>query len=177
MKVTGGLIRLNALFKGEIVSDGAVVVHDQGEVEGDIQSQVVSITGKVKGSVHAKERLEIKEHGIVMGDIYTPCLLVDPGGFFDGQCHMPTPGRRERPGKSGRICWNIIEAVVRPAPVRSMSNHPRGTYPYSSLHSHRSFDSLPRALLCLRRPCLYFFGLRSRSSTGRRWRLFSSCFR
>ena len=67
MKVSGGLIRLNAHFKGEIVSDGAVVVHDQGEVEGDIQSRVVSITGKVKGAVHAKERLEIKEHGIVHG--------------------------------------------------------------------------------------------------------------
>ena len=91
MKVTGGLIRLNSFFKGDIVSDGAVVVHDQGEVEGNIQSRVVSITGKVKGTVHAKERLEIKEHGSVVGDIYTSCLLVDPGGFFDGQCHMPTP--------------------------------------------------------------------------------------
>jgi hypothetical protein len=57
MKVTGGLIRLNSFFKGDIVSDGAVVVHDQGEVEGNIQSRVVSITGKVKGTVHAKERL------------------------------------------------------------------------------------------------------------------------
>lgn len=91
MKVTGGLFRLNSHFKGEIVSDGAVVVHDQGEVEGDIQARIVSITGKVKGGVHAQERLEIKENGIVLGDIYTPCLLVDPGGFFDGQCHMPEP--------------------------------------------------------------------------------------
>jgi cytoskeletal protein CcmA (bactofilin family) len=74
-----------------IASEGAVVVHDQGEVEGDIQAKVVSITGKVKGTLHATERLEIKEHGIVLGDIYTPCLLVDPGGFFDGQCHMPAP--------------------------------------------------------------------------------------
>lgn len=91
MKVAAGLIRLNARFKGEIASEGAVVVHDQGEVEGDIQAKVVSITGKVKGTLHATERLEIKEHGIVLGDIYTPCLLVDPGGFFDGQCHMPAP--------------------------------------------------------------------------------------
>jgi len=91
MKVTGGVIRLNARFKGEIVSDGAVVVHDQGEVEGDIQARVVSISGKVKGSVHAKERLEIKEHGILLGDIYTPSLLIERGGFFEGQCHMPAP--------------------------------------------------------------------------------------
>ncbi len=67
------------------------MVHDQGEVEGNIQARVVNITGKVKGNVHAKERLEIKEHGSVVGDIYSSCLLVDPGGFFDGQCHMPAP--------------------------------------------------------------------------------------
>jgi len=73
------------------------VVHDQGEVEGDIHSRVVSVTGKVKGAIHATERLEIKDHGIVLGDIYTPCLLVDPGGFFDGECHMPAPDLLTQP--------------------------------------------------------------------------------
>jgi cytoskeletal protein CcmA (bactofilin family) len=92
MKVTSGLIRVNTHFKGEIDSEGAVVVHDQGEVDGDIRTRILSVTGKIKGNVHASERLEIKEHGVVLGSIYTPCLLVDPGGFFDGQCHMPTPG-------------------------------------------------------------------------------------
>jgi cytoskeletal protein CcmA (bactofilin family) len=91
MRATTGLIRLNSHFKGEIISEGVVVIHDQGEVEGDILAKVVSVTGKAKGTIHATERLEIKEHGIVLGDIHTPCLLVDPGGFFDGQCHMPTP--------------------------------------------------------------------------------------
>ena len=91
MKVASGLFRVNTHFKGEIASDGAIVVHDQGEVDGEIRSRIISVTGKVKGNVHASERLEIKEHGVVLGSIYTPCLLVDPGGFFDGQCHMPTP--------------------------------------------------------------------------------------
>jgi cytoskeletal protein CcmA (bactofilin family) len=91
MKVASGLFRLNTHFKGEITSEGAIVVHDQGEVDGDIRSRIISVTGKVKGNVHASERLEIKEHGVVLGSIYTPCLLVEPGGFFDGQCHMPTP--------------------------------------------------------------------------------------
>jgi len=60
-------------------------------VEGEVRSRLVSITGKLKGTVHAAERLEIKEKGVVVGDIYTPCLVIDPGGFFDGTCHMPTP--------------------------------------------------------------------------------------
>ena len=91
MKVASGLIRVNSQFKGEIRCEGTVVVHDQGEVDGEIHSRAISVTGKIKGSVHASERLEIKEHGVVLGAIYTPCLLIDPGGFFDGQCHMPTP--------------------------------------------------------------------------------------
>lgn len=100
LKVTTGMIRLNAHFKGEIQSEGAIVVADQGEVEAEIHARNISIAGKVKGSVHATERIEIREHGVVLGDIYTPCLVVDPGGYFDGQCHMPTPDPHKQPTRA-----------------------------------------------------------------------------
>ncbi len=91
MTFNSGMVRLNAHYKGEIRCQGLVVVAEQGELEAEIHAKVVSISGKVKGSVHASERLEIKETGIVLGDVFTPCLTVEPGGYFDGQCHMPTP--------------------------------------------------------------------------------------
>ena len=91
MKVASGLIRVNAHFRGEIRCEGTVVVHDQGEVDGEIHTRIISVTGKIKGDIHASELVEIKEHGVVLGAIYTPCLVVDPGGFFEGQCHMPKP--------------------------------------------------------------------------------------
>jgi cytoskeletal protein CcmA (bactofilin family) len=97
MKIACGMIRLNTHFKGEIASEGTLVVADQGEIEGEIRAKHLSIAGKVKGTVHASERLEIKEHGVVLGDIFTPCLVVDPGGYFDGQCHMPTPEPEKSP--------------------------------------------------------------------------------
>jgi cytoskeletal protein CcmA (bactofilin family) len=97
MKIASGMIRLNSHFKGEIASEGTIVVAEQGEVEAEIRAKHISIAGKVKGSVHASERLEIKEHGIVLGDIHTPSLVVDPGGYFDGQCHMPTPEPARQP--------------------------------------------------------------------------------
>jgi cytoskeletal protein CcmA (bactofilin family) len=97
MKVTSGLIRVNTHFRGEIRCEGTVVVHDQGEVDGEIYSRIISVTGKLKGNIHASELLEIKEHGVVLGDIHTPCLVIDPGGFFDGQCHMPTPEPTAQP--------------------------------------------------------------------------------
>lgn len=91
MTITSGILRLNTHFKGQIESAATVVVADEGEVEGEVHTKLISITGRVKGNVHATERLEIKEHGVVHGDIYTPCLVVDPGGYFEGQCHMPAP--------------------------------------------------------------------------------------
>jgi cytoskeletal protein CcmA (bactofilin family) len=91
MTVGSGLIRLSSHFKGEIRCEGTILVNDQAEVEAEIHTKLISVSGKVKGSIHASERLEIKEHGIVLGDIYTPSLVIDPGGYFDGQCHMPTP--------------------------------------------------------------------------------------
>ena len=91
LRFTSGMIRLNGHFRGEITAEGTVIVAEQGEVEADIHARVVSIAGKVKGVVHASEQIEIKEHGVILGDIYTPCLVVDPGGFFEGQSHMPIP--------------------------------------------------------------------------------------
>ena len=90
MTVSSGILRLNTHVKGQLESMGTIIVADKGHVEGEIHSRLISITGTVKGTVHATERLEIKEHGVVYGDIYTPCLVVDPGGYFEGQCHMPT---------------------------------------------------------------------------------------
>jgi cytoskeletal protein CcmA (bactofilin family) len=92
MKVATGMIRLNTHFRGEIQSAGTIVVAEQGEVEASIQAKAISISGKIKGNVKAEDRLEIKEKGVVLGDIYTRVLIVEAGGYFDGQCQMPTPG-------------------------------------------------------------------------------------
>jgi len=92
MQISSGMVRLNTTFKGEIVGQGTVVVGEQGEVEASIQAIDITIRGKVKGAIRAGEKLEIQEHGVLLGDIYTPVLIVEPGGYFDGQCHMPAPG-------------------------------------------------------------------------------------
>jgi len=91
MRIACGMVRLNSHFKGEITCEGMLVVAEQGEIEGSIQAKQLSIAGKVKGSVRASESLQIKKDGVVLGDVYTAKLFVEPGGYFDGTCHMPTP--------------------------------------------------------------------------------------
>ena len=101
LKTPAGMIRLNCHVKGEVHCDGMIVVAEQGDIEGDVHTKQISVAGKVKGSIRASESLEIKKAGIVLGDIFTPKLFVEPGGYFDGQCHMPTPEpeRHPAPGK------------------------------------------------------------------------------
>jgi cytoskeletal protein CcmA (bactofilin family) len=91
MHISSGMVRLNTHLKGEIHCEGVLILAELSEVEGEIHSKLVSVAGKVKGAIHAADRIEIKPHGVVLGDIYTPSLIVEPGGYFDGQCHMPTP--------------------------------------------------------------------------------------
>jgi cytoskeletal protein CcmA (bactofilin family) len=92
IRVAAGIVRLNCQFKGAICSEGTVIVASQGDIEANIEAMQISIAGKVKGKVHASERLEIKEHGILLGDVETPLLAVDPGAYFSGHCDMPTDG-------------------------------------------------------------------------------------
>ena len=90
IKVGGGMVRLDCQFKGAISSAGTVIVASQGDIEADIEAMQISIAGKVKGKVRASERLEIKEDGILLGDVETPSLAVDPGAYFTGHCDMRT---------------------------------------------------------------------------------------
>ncbi len=96
IKLSSGALRLNSHFRGEIEGDGVIVVAEQGEVDASIKVKAISVTGKVKGSIHASDRIEINQHGVVLGDIFTPVLVVEPGGYFDGTCHMPTPGPNDK---------------------------------------------------------------------------------
>ncbi len=91
LTISAGTVRINTHLRGDIVSNGSVIVAEQGEIEANIKAKIVSVAGKVKGSIETTERLEIKEHGVVLGDVHTRVLIVDAGGFFDGQCHMPMP--------------------------------------------------------------------------------------
>ena len=121
--VASGLIRINTHVKGEVLSQGTVVVHDQGEVEGEVRSPIISVTGKIKGAIRASERLEIKEHGVVLGDIYTPCLVIDPGGSLTASATCPRPSpppkrpptrRPETPITIPRPATGFTQAAEKP---------------------------------------------------------------
>jgi cytoskeletal protein CcmA (bactofilin family) len=86
-----GQVCLDAGFKGTATSEGTITIDEHGDVAAEVTAKVISISGKLKGTAKATERLEIRSRGVVLGDISTPVLVVEPGGYFEGQCHMPIP--------------------------------------------------------------------------------------
>ena len=90
MHVSSGMVRLNCQFKGEIVSPGTIVVAEKGELVANIEAKQISISGKVKGNIHATQHLELTDESVLLGDIETPSLAIEPGACFKGRCHMTT---------------------------------------------------------------------------------------
>jgi cytoskeletal protein CcmA (bactofilin family) len=80
--------RIDGIFKGKILSGGSLIVGETGELEADVEADSISINGRVKGSLNAKDRIEIFSMGRVTGKIVTPKLIIEEGAFFQGSCQM-----------------------------------------------------------------------------------------
>ena len=92
-----GTFRINSAMKGTLSSDDTLVLGEQATVEGHIHGNFVMIAGRFDGIIHARGRVEIQPNAIVTGEIHSPCLVIEPGAIFDGQCHMLAPTEAAKP--------------------------------------------------------------------------------
>lgn len=65
-----------------------MILGDEARVEGQIEGHDVVISGHFNGVIFAKGKVEIHKKGIATGEIHSHCLVIEPGGVFDGQCHI-----------------------------------------------------------------------------------------
>lgn len=84
---TKGTIRIDGTVEGNIASDW-VVLGEKGNIKGDVSSSGVIVGGKIEGNVKAKDIIEIKNRGKIVGDIQTPKLTIVEGGVIEGRTRM-----------------------------------------------------------------------------------------
>jgi cytoskeletal protein CcmA (bactofilin family) len=92
-----GVFRIDAEVKGNLLSSHSLILGENARVEGQIEGNHVVISGKFDGVIFAKGRVEIQAKGVVTGEIHAPCLVIEPGGIFDGQCHMLAASETSKP--------------------------------------------------------------------------------
>lgn len=87
-----GRVRIDGTFKGKIFSDGILILGDGAEVEAEIEVGTLIVRGgTLRGSVVARQLIEIHAEGAVRGDITAPQIDIDKGCVFEGKCTMGSP--------------------------------------------------------------------------------------
>jgi cytoskeletal protein CcmA (bactofilin family) len=86
---TNGDIRFDGVLKGNLKTRGKVVIGETGSVKGEISCKNSVVEGKVEGKIAVVELLTLKATSILLGDIVTRRLAIEPGAKFSGNCSMP----------------------------------------------------------------------------------------
>jgi cytoskeletal protein CcmA (bactofilin family) len=90
-----GSVRVDGRFKGEISGDGTLIVGDSAKVQADVRVSHLIISGEIRGSLFAGEKIEIHAPGNVFGNLQAPVVVIDEGVVFDGQCRMLAANKPE----------------------------------------------------------------------------------
>ncbi|MBV1857086.1 MAG: polymer-forming cytoskeletal protein [Nannocystaceae bacterium] len=83
-----GAVRIDGLFKGEIRTQGTLIVGETAEVQAEIEGARVVVHGSVRGDIRAQEGVELRAPARVRGNIASPSLEIEKGARFDGNCVM-----------------------------------------------------------------------------------------
>ena len=80
---------IEGTFEGLVqLGDTKLTIGTTAKVTADIIAGEVVIYGKVNGNVRAKDRIEIKRDGSVIGDLTTPQIFIEDGAFFKGSIEI-----------------------------------------------------------------------------------------
>ncbi len=81
-------VRIDGRFEGEISSENTLIVGESGKVQATIKSEVVIISGEVRGDVEASGQVTLHRTARVFGNIETARLLIEDGALLNGQVKM-----------------------------------------------------------------------------------------
>ena len=98
-----GTFRIDAEFRGEIVSDGTVIIGENAGVEASLRAREVIVAGAVVGNVQASRLLSIRSTGKLHGRVETPCLEVERGALFNGTTSMTHPETARRAARKKAV--------------------------------------------------------------------------
>jgi cytoskeletal protein CcmA (bactofilin family) len=80
-------------FEGNInVQDHCLTVGAQGHVKAEIQARQVIVFGKVDGKISAREKVELRKTGFVVGDLISAGVAIEEGAYFKGSIEILREG-------------------------------------------------------------------------------------
>ncbi|MDY7095436.1 MAG: polymer-forming cytoskeletal protein [Acidobacteriota bacterium] len=112
--------RIDGKFTGKIVSDGTLVVGEDGRLEGEVEVGQIFVSGRVDGQIKAQRRVQIAPNGQVYADVDTPTLMIEDGALFEGRCTM-SARKAHKPSAPGPAAVTPITSQQKSQPAKQQS--------------------------------------------------------
>lgn len=81
-------LRINGNFEGTLETKGTLTIGSLATVKADIVGENVTVEGKIKGKIIAKQVLALLSTAVIEGEIHPGKLVMEEGAVFDGKCFM-----------------------------------------------------------------------------------------
>ena len=97
--VAGEDLLIEGQFDGTIsLNDHCLTVGPEGHVKAEIRARQVVIQGSVTGNIEAREKVDIRRTGHVVGDLVASTVAIEEGAYFKGSIDI---ARDEGAGAAG----------------------------------------------------------------------------
>jgi cytoskeletal protein CcmA (bactofilin family) len=95
-------LQVDGKVQGPVVIGGRLTVGSSGQLNAGVTARELAVYGKVSGNVDARDRVEIKRDGAVIGDIQTARISIEDGAIFKGRIEIgrPSPNPSAKPESS-----------------------------------------------------------------------------
>src|SRR5579885_2327811 len=86
-------LQIDGTLEGSVhLEHHRVTVGAGAQVNADIVAREVVVYGSVKGNLRARDRIEIKKDGSVIGDLTTARIMIEDGAYFKGAIEIDRKG-------------------------------------------------------------------------------------
>jgi cytoskeletal protein CcmA (bactofilin family) len=96
-----GTARIDGGVVGDIISDGTLVLGEDGRVEGTIRVAELITNGRIVGDVQASRRVVLSKHSNLHGNLLTPAVVIEDGAVLNGSVQMTLPEEPSLPQGAG----------------------------------------------------------------------------
>ncbi len=85
-----GAVRIDGAFLGKIDSQGTLIVGQDAKIDGEITVGSLILSGLLKGSVTAEDKIVLHKTARLQGSLRAPTLIIEEGAILDGDVVMST---------------------------------------------------------------------------------------
>jgi cytoskeletal protein CcmA (bactofilin family) len=118
LQIKGEVIGSESLYidgkvEGAITLPGSrVTISRNAQVSANITAREVVVFGKVRGNIHASDRVDLRSEGSVTGDVTAQRITIGDGAFFDGGIHIGKPGQQKDRDVRAEISANRSQSAA-----------------------------------------------------------------